>query len=437
MAGSRRNRVRHPLRHRGGRRSRRRFGTDICLASLPSDVSRKPKPWLVFVGIFVVSIGANMFMIAPSSIAPLFVERFAIPAARVGDIVSAAIVGSILTQIPGGYLLDRFDNRWLIAPAVGLYVAVILVIQVVEAFTPFLVLRLLAGVVGGFVFTAGANVVGEVFQGGRQSFATGLFMTSPPVSFVIAHATSPVIGTAAGPLRVFLFHAAIAVLGLGLFWVGATRPIRSAGTPSPTAVARALGNRSVWLLSASIFAAYALYIFLNTWLPTYGTDVLSLSLETAGIVAAVVPLVGIAARVAGGSLSARIGGRRRPVLGGGLLTGLALLVAIPFVDDFLVFLVLLAVGSFAVQLGTGVYYVFIRELSTPGTEGTSLTVMTTIGFTGSFVAPIAGGWLIESYSWTVAFGAFAAVGLLGVVVLLPLSEVESSAGSVSPVGTDD
>lgn len=400
-------------------------------------MSRKSKPWLVFVGIFVVSVGANTFMIAPSSIAPLFVERFAIPPARVGDIVSAAIVGSIFTQLPGGYLLDRFDNRWLIAPAVGLYVAVILVIQVVEAFTPFLVLRLLAGVVGGFVFTAGANVVGEVFDGGRQSFATGLFMTSPPVSFVLAHVSSPLLGTATGPLRVFLFHAAIAVLGLSLFWVGASRPIRSAGTPSPTDVASALGNRSVWLLSASVFSAYALYIFLNTWLPTYGTEVLSLSLGAAGIVAALVPLVGIVARIAGGSLSTRLGGRRRPVLGGGLLTGLALLVAIPLVDEFLLFVVLLAVGAFTVQLGTGVYYVFIRELSTPGTEGTSLTVMTTIGFTGSFVAPIAGGWLIETYSWTVAFGTFAAVGLLGVLALVPLSEVDSTASAPSPTGSDD
>lgn len=376
----------------------------------------------MFAGCFLVSIGVNAFMIAPSSIAPLFVERFAIEKAAVGDIVSAAIVGSIVTQIPGGYLLDRYDNRWLLLPGVVLFGAIVVGIQYVGGFVAFLGLRALGGIVGGFVFTGGANVVGEVFTGERRSFATGLFMTSPPVAFFLAHTTSPLVGTALGPLRVFLVHTAVAALGIALFWVGAGSAIRSAGTPTASEFARALGNRRVLLLSVSTFAAYALYLFLNTWVPTYGTDVLSLSLAEAGIVTALVPLVGIGARTGGGWLSSRIGNQRRPVLAGGLLTGLVFLVAIPFAGGFLPFLVLLVVGAFALQLGTGVYYVLIRELATPGTEGTSLTVMTTIGFTGSFVAPILGSWLIEGYSWPVAFGGFAAVGLVGVLVLIPLSE---------------
>lgn len=392
--------------------------------------------WLVFAGCFCLSIGANAFMIAPSSIAPLFEAEFAISRGAVGNIVSAAIVGTILTQIPGGYLLDRFDNRWVVAPCVALYVGFILLIQFVDSFVAFLALRALCGVVGGLVFTAGANVIGEVFPADQQGFATGLFMTSPPVSFVIAHTTSPVIGTATGPRSVFLAHAGFAVAGLALLWLGASEPIRSATTPTPAEFARALGNRAVILVSLSAFAAYALYLFLNTWVPTYGTDVLSLPLSIAGLVTALIPLVGILARAGGGWVSTRLGGRRRPVLAGGLLLGLVLLVAIPFAEGFLFFLVLLATGAFALQLGIGVYYVLIRELAAPGTKGTSLTVMTTVGFTGSFIAPIAGGWLIDGYSWTAAFGVFALLGVLGVVVLVPLSEGDATTTSLAEPESD-
>lgn len=388
-------------------------------------MSRQTNGWVVFAGCFLISIGVNAFMIAPSSIAPLFVAEFAIEKAAVGDIVSAAIIGSIVTQIPGGYLLDRYDNRWLMGPGVVLFGLVVAATQVVGGFTFFLALRAVAGVVGGVVFTGGANVVGEVFTGERRSFATGLFMTSPPVAFFLAHTTSPLVGTAFGPLRVFLLHTAVAGVGLALFAVGAGSTIRSEGTPTAAEFARALGNRRVLLLSVSTFAAYALYLFLNTWVPSYGTDVLSLSLAEAGIVTAAVPLVGIVARTGGGWLSGRLGSRR-PVLAGGLLTGLLLLVAVPFAGSLLPFVVLLVAGAFALQLGMGVYYVLIRELATPGTEGTSLTVMTTIGFTGSFAAPILGGWLIEGYSWSVAFGAFAVLGLVGVLVLVPLSEREAT-----------
>lgn len=389
--------------------------------------------WWVLAGCFLLSVGVNAFMIAPSSIAPLFVERFGITKAAAGNIVSAAIVGSIFTQLPGGYLLDRYDNRWVVGPAVVVFVLAVLAIQVVDSFAPFLVLRGLGGIVGGFVFTAGANVVGQVFPADRQGFATGIYMTSPPVSFALAHATTPLLGTAFGPLRVFLLHAVVAVLGTTLFLVAATGAIRTAETPTAAEFTRAIRNRSVILVAISAFSVYALYLFLNTWLPTYGTEVLSLSISTAGLVTALVPLVGIAARPGGGWLSERLGGRRRPVLAGGLLVGLVILVSIPFVDVVPLFVGLLVVGAFTVQLGMGVYYVLTRELATPGTEGTSLTVMTTIGFTGSFAAPIVGGWLIETYSWPVAFATFAAVAALGTAALLPVPEPGRGTSAASAV----
>jgi MFS family permease len=349
-----------------------------------------------------------------------------------------AILGVILTQIPAGYLLDRFDNRRLVVPAVGLYVLLVLAIQAVEAFGTLLGLRALGGVLVGFVFTAGANVVAQVFPPRRRGFATGVYLASPPAAFALAHATGPLVATSFGPLRVFLLPGAIAVFGGVLFLLAANEPVRSGSTPSAAEFVRAVGNRSVVLVGLSAFAAYALYLFLNTWLPTYGTEVLSLPLPVAGLVTALVPLVGIVARPGGGWLSGRLGGRRRPVLAGGLLLGLVLLVGVPFADGMALFLLLVAGAAFAVQLGTGVYYVLTRELASPGTEGTSLTVLTAVSFTGSFAAPIVGGWLVAGYSWAVAFVAFAAVGLLGVLVLLPIPEPGDpiSAGTGGEPGPD-
>jgi len=399
-------------------------------------VNDRTNPWLVLGGCFLLSVGANAFIIAPSSVAPLFAERFGVPNAAVGDVVSAAILGVILTQIPGGYLLDRFDNRRLLVPAVALYVLVVLALQTIGTFGPFLAVRAVGGVLAGFVFTAGANVVAEVFPADRRGLATGLYLASPPASFAFAHASGPFVAGSFGPLRVFLLPAAIAVLGLVVFLVAAREPVQSGSTPTRAEFARAIRNPAVVLVALSAFAAYALYLFLNTWLPTYGTEVLSLPLPVAGLVTALVPLVGIVARPGGGWVSGRLGGRRRPVLAGGLMLGLGLLAGVPFADAMALFLLFVASAAFAVQLGTGVYYVLTRELATPGTEGTSLTVLTAISFTGSFSAPIVGGWLIADYSWTVAFLAFAAVGLLGVLVLVPVTEPGDRTGARPTVEPD-
>ena len=375
---------------------------------------------MVLAGCCLVSIGIQSFVIAPSSIAPLLVEQFTLSRAETGNIVSAVMLGMILVQLPSGYLLDRFDNRWLVIPGVALYIAIVVAIQFVDSYGQFLQLRVLGGVAGGIVFTAGANVVAQVFVDGKQSFATGLYLASPPMGWAIAHTTSPAIGTAYGPLSVFLLHGLVAFVGVALFWIAADRPIRSEGSPTVGEFVRAFGNRSILLVSVSAFSLYSLYLFLNSWLPTYGTEVLSLPLATAGIATAIVPIVGIFARPAGGWLSGFLGGRHRFVLLTGLSLGFVFLVATPFASYLPLFLLLITGAAFSIQLGTGVYYVLTRELATPGTEGTSLAVLTSISWTGSLTAPIAGGWLVATYSWMAAFAVFGVVALVGIIALLPL-----------------
>lgn len=374
----------------------------------------------VLAGCFLLSVGVNGFIIAPSSIGPLFAEQFGVRTAVVGDAVSAAFVGLILTQIPSGYLFNRVDNRIIVGIGAVAFAILCVMIQGVQRFDVFLLVRGIGGVLVGLVFTGGANIVGHVASPSQQGVATGVYLASPPMSFAIAHSTGPLVGTAYGPLWVFLIHGAVALVGLLVFAYAARQPIQSETAPSTDEFVSALGNRAVLFVSLSVFCTYALYVFLNTWLPTYGLDVLSLSLTEAGFVTAGVPLAGVFSRTFGGWLSNRVG--RKPVLMAGLLVAFGSLLLIPLNNTVVLFIVLATTAGFAVQLGSGVYFVLTRELAYEGTEATSLTVLTTIMFIGSFSAGTGGGWLISTYSWTVTLTVFAGVGMLGVLVLTPISD---------------
>lgn len=59
---------------------------------------------------------------------------------------------------PGGYLLNRYDNRKIITVAVLIYVLVGLAIQIPDTFTAFFVLRVLGGIVGGLIFISGQTL---------------------------------------------------------------------------------------------------------------------------------------------------------------------------------------------------------------------------------------------------------------------------------------
>jgi len=402
-------------------------GNRYCFLAADAVVSmdRRRNPWLLLVALFLLVVGTNAFIIAPSSITPLFVDAFGVDKAVIGDVVSAAFIGMIVVQIPGGYLIDRYDNRWLLVAGTACYGLVVLAIQFTGSFQVFLLLRAAGGVAIGFLYTAGANVVGEVFAGDRRGLATGLYTAGPSASFGFAHLTSPPFAALFGPLRVFLLQAAVAFVGVALLWVGAGGSIRSGDMPTLGEYGRALGNPGVVLVAFSMGTVYSLYIFLNTWLPTYGVEQLSLSLAIAGVATAVVPLVGIVARPGGGWLSGYLGGRHRLVMGCGLLAGLLLMILIPFAGSVAIFFVLIGGAAFCIQVGPGVSYVLTRELAGAGTVGTSLTVLTTISLVGSFFSPMPGGWLITQYSWRAAFVVFGAVGVAGIAFLVPVRWVES------------
>jgi nitrate/nitrite transporter NarK len=269
-------------------------------------------------------------------------------------------------------------------------------------------------VAGGFVFTMGANVVGHVFPPETQGRATSVFITSAPVGFALAQAASPLVATAIGLRAVLLAYVAIAAVGYLCFLLVTPKPVRSGGEFALADIRRALTNRAVLLVALSAFCAYALYLFLNSWMPTYGAEVLSIPLAGAGAVTALVPVVGIVARPTGGYVSDRLGRRRQPVIDASLCATLAVFLVIPLAGTALAYAALLLLAGVALQLSTGVYYVFTRELATAGTEGTSLTVMTTVAFTGSLVSPLLGGYLIEALSWGPTFAVYAVVGVAGI-----------------------
>jgi MFS family permease len=128
----------------------------------------------------------------------------------------------------------------------------------------FLGLRALGGVAIGFLYTTGANIVGEVFTSDRRGLATGVYTAGPSASFVFARVTSPPVAVAFGPLRVFLLHGLVTAAGIALFWVRPGEAIRSDEVSTLAEFTRALGNRNVVLVALSIGAVYSLYIFLNT-----------------------------------------------------------------------------------------------------------------------------------------------------------------------------
>lgn len=220
----------------------------------------------------------------------------------------------------------------------------------------------------------------------------------------------------------------VALVGAIVFVGLRRRPVTPADRVTGRKFVAALRNPAVLLVSLAGFCTYAVWTYLNTWMPTYGTEVLGIDLAAAGAATALVPLAGIISRPGGGWLSDRIGGRIVPVIAVSFLATSLLLALLSSAPSPTAFAVLLALTGGAVNLSVGLYLVYVTVLAGPATQGTSLSVLLTASQVGNLVAPVLGGWLIARVSWTAGFGFAVGLALAGLVAIAVVPSVVAHEG---------
>ncbi|MFC7177353.1 MFS transporter [Halosegnis marinus] len=379
------------------------------------------RTWLLVAGVSLISTGLAAYEISPASVTPLVQSSLGIDAATAGLIVGVMFGTAVVTSLPAGAILDRVDSRRTVAAVVAVVVVAGVWGWVAGRqgdFRQVIASRVLGGVGYVFVWNAGIDIVSRSVEPSRRATAVGIFTASGPVGFALGQGTGPIIAAAAGWSAVFVVFTGLAALGLVVFW-----PV-SAGTggtrgepPTLSEFVAVLRTPAVWLVGSLGFLGYALYLFVNSWGPTYLARELELSLAISGALVAVFPAVGVLARVSSGLLSDRLfGGRRRPLVLGSFLVAAPLLFAFPRLGTLGVLVAVLLVSGFAIQLTLGLSFTYVRELVDANVAATAVAFQTAVGLAGAFVAPIAGGYIVDAAGFDTGFVVAAGLGALGVLI---------------------
>jgi nitrate/nitrite transporter NarK len=385
-------------------------------------VSSERARWGLLVGASIMSVSLGAYELAPASVTTLIRQSLDIGPSAAGLIVSVMFGTAVVASIPVGVVLDRTNSRHAIAVAVGL----LLVAGVwgwyaatIESFALLLASRVLGGLAYVVVWNAGIDVVGRSFDAERQATAVATFTASGPVGFAVGQAAAPVVAGAFGWPAVFPAFTALSVVGLALFWPTSRGSGRASDTPAPSRadLSRVVTDRRVWLVGVLGFLGYSLYLFVNSWAPSYLTDELGLTLVVSGALSALFPAVGVLSRISGGVLSDRLfDGRRRPVVFASFAVATPAVAAFTFLPTVGLVVAALLVAGFAIQLCLGLVFAYVRELVEPAVAATAVAFLTSVGLAGAFAAPIVGGALIDATSYDVAFLAAGLLGLVGVAV---------------------
>ena len=239
--------------------------------------------------------------------APLLKSELGISSTELGTLLSAFFWTYALMQIPAGWLVDRFDVKWVFAVGFLIWSGATAVTGLLHGFAALLLIRIVLGFGESVAFPSYSKILGRHFREEHRGFANALI--------IAGLALGPAIGILVGGNVVakFGWRPFFLALGLlGLLWLipwGAWMPRRK--SPATIPVSPWSGwfplfrQRSAWGTSVGQACVNYFLYFLVTWLPSYLVRGRHLSMQGMAMQGGLLFLMYAVAATACGKLSDR------------------------------------------------------------------------------------------------------------------------------------
>jgi MFS transporter, ACS family, D-galactonate transporter len=369
--------------------------------------------------------------------APLIKDELGISAWQLGKLLSAFFWTYALLQIPAGWLVDRFDVKWVFAAGFFVWSASTAITGFLHGFTALLIIRVILGLGESVAFPSYGKILCGHFSESRRGFANSMLMAGL--------ALGPALGMWLGGSTVgrfgwrpfFVTLGLAALLWLPLWW--AWMPRRTvAPSRSPVQAAGMLDilrQRSAWgtcIGQSSI--NYYLY-FLVTWLPFYLVRGRHMSLNEMANAGGLLFLVSAISSAACGKLSDRWiqAGASATLVRKGMMVfghmGIGILLVLTVMSPGRLFTAALALTGAFLGISICNSWAIPQTLAGPRMVGRWVGVQNFAGNLAGAVAPALTGLLLDrtgSFHWPFFITAVVAWigGLSWWFVVGPLDEVD-------------
>ena len=378
---------------------------------------------------FFVMVGFGVVI----PVLPVYVRGFGVGYLEVGAVVSAFAVARLAMTPFCGPLIDRMGERAALATGIGIVAASSALVGIAQNYPELLLLRG-AGGIGSALFSVSATTL---LLGSAPAHQRGRSMGFFQGGFVIGGMAGPAVGglLAAISLRApFFFYAGTlvvaGVIGLLLLQPATARGPR--GTEPPIPLATVLRDRRFRAACISNFAqGWGSMGVRGSLIPVLVVELLHSTAAWTGIAFAIAAVAQTLALGPAGRFVDTVG--RRPAIIGSFAVAAITLMAVPFVTELWMLIVLLCVyGVAAAFMGTAPA-ASVGDAA-GGRSGKPVAIFSAFSDAGAIVGPLAAGALLDVFSYPAAFASAAVLMLLaaGYALRMPRAEVLATATAVSP-----
>jgi MFS family permease len=348
-----------------------------------------------------------------------------------GFVAAASTIPGILVSLPAASLSDIFGRRRFLLLAAFVFASAPFLYLIITAWWQLILVRFYHGFATAIFVPVAEASIAELFPTKRGE-RISLFTSATYVGRLIAPTlgASILVSTNSGiPYTNFhVLYLAVGVAGVTAlimalpFLVERKQPTDTTRPETKETSRRILdgwktvigngGALVVSLVQASQYYAYGAFEF---YLTGYLTQHLRYTLLIPGLIGTSLIAVAFFVRPFMGRVSDRTG-RRIPIIAGSLISALTLL-AIPFIEDFTVLILLAVMYGFGFATVTASTSPLISELVPKERVGTSMGFLATTMDIGQTLGPIIGGFtLATSLQYVGVFVTLAFVVLLSCIV---------------------
>jgi D-galactonate transporter len=404
-------------------------------ASIAGIAKRTNVRYLILLMIFVITT-LNYADRATLSITGSAMRReFGFDAIRMGYIFSAFSWAYVLSQLPAGWLLDRFGARRMYAASIFLWSFFTLLQSSIglagsagAAVIALFVLRFAMGMAEAPAFPANAKVVASWFPTAERGTASAIFNSAQYFAAVIFTPLMAWITHSFGWQNVYLVMGVTGIV-LALTWLkvmknpsnhprvnkaelehienggGLVHPQRktayadAAGPGTWFYVRRLMSNRMLLGVYLAQYCINVLTYFFLTWFPIYLVQARGMTILQAGLTASLPAICGFSGGVLGGVFSdalIRRGhsltiARKVPIVGGMLLS--VCIIGCNYVTADWVVVALMSLAFFGKGIGA-LGWAVVADTSPKEAIGLSGSIFNMFGNIAGIVTPIVIGYLV-------------------------------------------
>jgi MFS family permease len=388
---------------------------------------------LTLLVLLVVAVGINYIDRGTLSVAKTDLSKeFQLDDTQMGFLFSAFFWSYALFQIVAGWLVDRYDVKWVYAIGFLVWSVATAAMGVLSSFWVFFALRLLLGIGESVAYPATSRLLAANYAEGQRGFANALIDAGTKIGPALSTLLGGLVVAQFGWRSLFLF------LGIGsLLWLipwlwlvpSEKRAAKESGVATPPRESGVawwvlLRRREVWVTSLGMFCLGYVWYFLVSWLPAYLVEGRGFSKEEMAVFGSLPFWAMAVTSLLGGWCSDRWirgGGTPTQVRKTFLVTGFLLcalfMVAAVRATEAGRCVAFLTAACAALGFYSSNVWAVTQTLAGTAAAGRWTGMQNCVGNLGGVVSPIVTGMIVtRTGSFTLAFTTSAAMLLLGAAV---------------------